>query len=107
MRFKVINSNLFRIPGNTHMLHLGTIAYGLREFLVMTCIEGEHKGKTYIEEVVLNTVDWTKDVFANLKFIDEDALAYDIAKFAEEKNLTNVPERLGELIDSGKSKWIL
>ena len=104
MRIK--DSNLFLLPNNPHMLHLGTIQDGLREFIVMTCIRGEHKGKTYIEEVVLNTVDWTSDVFANLRFIQDDNLATDLAKFSEEKGLTDIGKRMNELGDTGRLTWI-
>ena len=72
------------------MLHIGTIGYGLREFIAMLCIAGPKQGSFYIEEVVLNTVDFTNDVFANLKFIDDDNLAIDLAAFVEEKNLRDM-----------------
>lgn len=104
MRFKVKDSNIFPMPGNPHMLHLATIMYGLREFVVMLWAKA---GKCYIEEVVINTVDWTSDVFANLKFIDDDNLAFDLAKFAEEKGLTDMKKRTEELIDQGKQRWII
>lgn len=97
MRFKVKNSNAFLVPNNPHFLHLGTIGYGLREFIVMTCINGPHQGKTYIEELVLTNVDFTKDVFANCKFIEDDNLAFDLAKFAEEKGLTDIKNRSHEI----------
>jgi hypothetical protein len=104
--FKVKDSNLFQLPNNPHMLHLGTIGYGLREFIVMACITGQHSGKCYIEEVVLNTIDFSKDVFANLKFVSDDNLAFDLAKFAEEKGLTDVKRRMQELSDMGKLGWL-
>lgn len=98
--FVVKDSNIFRMPGNPHMLHLGTIGSGLREFVVMTCIAGRHEGKTYIEEVVLTSVDWQKDVFANLRFIVEDTLAQDLAEFAREKGLLNIKERSTEFLSA-------
>jgi hypothetical protein len=88
------------------MLHLGTIEYGLREFIVMTCIQGPQKGNTYIEEVVLTNVDYTKDVFANCAFIEDDNLAFDLAKFAEETGLTDMKKRTEELGDTGRLSWI-
>jgi hypothetical protein len=106
MRFKVKDSNLFLMPGNPHLLHLGSIAYGLREFVVMTCVDGPHKGNTYIEEVVLESKDFSKDVFASLKFIDDNNLAFDLAKFAEENGLTDMKKRAEELIDRGKTQWL-
>jgi hypothetical protein len=99
---KVIDSSIFQLPGNPHMLHLGTIEDGFRQYVVMTCISGQHRGKTYIEEVVLTSTDWTKDVFANLKFIENDNEAHEVALYAETKGLTNVKERLNELIDTGR-----
>jgi len=89
------------------MLHLGTIGYGLREFIVMTCIYGPHYGKTYIEEVVLTSVNFSEDVYANCKFIEDDNLAEDLAKFAEEKQLTSIGNRANELIDTGKFQQFL
>jgi hypothetical protein len=88
------------------MLHLGTIEYGLREFIVMACIRGPRSGQVFIEEVVLNTVDFSNDVFANCKFIEDDNLAFDLAKFAEDKKLTDVKTRINELGDTGRLLWI-
>lgn len=106
MRFLVKNSNLFKVPGNAHMLHLATIGYGLREFIVMACIKGPHSGKCYIEEVVLESRDFSKDVWANCKFIADDNLAYDLAKFADEQGLTDLKKRYNELGDTGRMSWI-
>ena len=108
VKFRVKNSNIFLLPGNGHMLHLGTIEYGLREFIVMTCIGGPHQGKTYIEEIVLNTVDFSKDVFANCKFIEDDNLAFDLAKFAEDKGLTDIKNRVDEVMVALRSdpQWL-
>jgi len=111
MNFKVKNSDIFPMPGNhprnpNKLLHLGTIGYGLREFVIMACVSGPKAGNVYIEEVVLNTVDFQKDVFANLKFIDDDNLANDLAKFAEEKGLTDMKKRAEELGDRGKLSWL-
>lgn len=110
MRLRVKNSNIFPLPGNPHMLHLGTIERGLREFIVMHCVRGPHKGNTYIEEVVLNTVDFKNDVYANCKFIDDDELAGELAEFATDKGLLDIKERLnegGHLWTSGKKDLIL
>ena len=107
MSFIVKDSNLFKMPGNPHMLHLATITYNTREFIVMACISGPDSGKCYIEEVSLNMIDLTGDVWANLKFIDDDNLAFDLAKFAEEKKLTDMKSRFNELEDRRKLSWIL
>lgn len=95
------------MPGNSHMLHLGTIEYGLREFVVMTCVgAGEHNGKTYIEEVVLTSQSYSEDVTAHCKFIEDDNLAFDLAKFAEEQGLTDMKKRAEELQDRQKLGWM-
>lgn len=69
------------------MLHIATISYGLREFVVML----DHTTQSmYIEEIVLESVDFSNDVWANMKFIDDDELAFDLAKFAEDLQLTDM-----------------
>lgn len=104
MRLKVKDSNLFLMPGNPHMLHLGTIGYGLREFVVFVCLKNpplsqtNYVGKCYIEEAVLESKDFSKDVFAHLRFIEDDSMAYDLAKFAEEKGLLDVPTHLNKIL---------
>jgi len=103
MRFKVKNSNIFPIPHNPHMLHLGTISYSLREFIVMYCRSGIHRGKCYIEEVVLTSTNFSEDVFANLKFIADDNLANDLAMFAGEQKLTDLKRISDTLIDTSRS----
>lgn len=97
MRFNVKDSNIFYLPNNTHMLHLATITYGLREFIVMICLRGPKKGNVYIEEVVLNSVNWTEDVFANCKFIADDNLANDLSEFANSKGLLDPKRILNEV----------
>ena len=104
---RVINSNRFRLPGNPHFLHIATIGKSLREFIVMLCIRGEKKGNLYIEEVVLNSVDWKNDITANLKFIDDDELAEELFRFVEDKKIVDMKVIADELIDSGKESWIL
>lgn len=106
MRFKLKNSNIFPLPGNPHMLHLGTIGYGLREFVLMLGIAGPGKGKFYIEEVVLESVDFSKDVYANCKFIDDDELAQDLAEFADELGLRDIKKISNTLIDMGNLDWL-
>lgn len=107
MAFKVKNSNIFELPSpNSHMVHLGTIGSGLREFIVLLCKQGEHRGKVYIEEVVLTTVDYTTDVFANCKFIEDDSLAEELAAFAAENRLTDHETIMGQLVETGRSSWI-
>lgn len=106
--FKLKDSNIYPMPGsNNQALHLGTIGHGLKEYVVFTYIHGPAQGNTYIEEVVLNSVNWSEDVFANLKFIDDDNLAYDLTRFVEEKGLTD-PKKIAEtLMDRGKFGWMI
>ena len=111
MRFQVKNSNIFPVPGNTHMLHLGTIEYGFQEFIVMLGCSNPSKwadcvNKVYIEEVVLTSQDLKDDVTGHCKFIEDDNLAHDLAKYAEEQGLTDVRKRLDELGDRSKISWI-
>jgi hypothetical protein len=96
MRFHVKDTNLFLIPGNPHMLHVVTISYGLREFVGML---DRRTQKFYIEEVVLESKDFSKDVFANFKFIEDDNLAFDLAQFCQEKNILDMKRLQERLID--------
>jgi hypothetical protein len=72
----------------------------------MACIAGPENGKCYIEEVVLQTQDFSKDVWANCKFIEDDNLAFDLAKYAEDQGLTDLKKRYNELGDTGRMSWI-
>lgn len=89
------------------MLHLATIGYGLREFIAMVCVKGPKANNCYIEEVVLESKDFDKDVWANCKFIQDDNLAFDLAKFAEEKGLVDMKRRTNELAATGRLHWLL
>lgn len=115
MRFLIKNSDLFLLPGNPHMLHLATIGYGLREFVAFVCIKNpplselngvSYVGNCYIEEAVLESKDLTHDVFAHLKFIDDNSLAHDLAKFATEHNILNIPEQLNKIATYPKYRHI-
>ena len=107
MRFQLKDTNLFLVPGNSHMLHLATVTYGLREFIVMACIKGPKSGDCYIEEVVLESRNFDKDVWANCKFIADDNLAFDLAKFADERGITDMKKRFEELRATGNFHWLL
>lgn len=102
MRYLIKNTNYFPLPGNPHMIHIATIGYGLREFVAML---DRTTQKFYIEEVVLESKDFQKDVFANFKFIDEDALAEDLAKFCEDKKLLDMKRIQNVLIDTGAALY--
>lgn len=101
-RFKLKNSNLFQLPGNAHMLHIATIGYGLREFIFMLDVLTQ---KMYIEEVVLETKDFANDVWANMKFIEDDNLAHDLAKFAEDKKITDMKRIQNYLYEMKVNSW--
>jgi hypothetical protein len=94
MSFKITNTDYFYLPNNPHMLHLATISYSLREFILMLDVT---QNKIYIEEVVLVSVDYSKDVWANFKFIEDDSLAEDLYKFCEDKKLIDM-KRVQETI---------
>lgn len=104
MRYTVKNTNYFLLPGNPHMVHIATIGYGLREFVAML---DRTTQKFYIEEVVLESKDFQKDVWANFKFIDDDSLAIDLAKFCEDKKLLDMKRIQEVLIDQGKTLFQL
>jgi hypothetical protein len=72
---------------------------------VPSCVFGPQKGNLYIEELVHNTVDFTKDVYANFKFIEDDNFANDLANYAEEQGLLDIGMRMKEAIDTGVLKW--
>jgi len=93
------------MPGNGHLIHVATIGYGLREFVVMVGAQGSLKGKAYIEEAVLTTVNYSEDIFANLKFINDDNLANDLAEWVLEKGLLNMKERGHEAFEQGIKLW--
>ncbi len=96
-RMKVTDSNVFALPGNPHMFHLVTVKMGFREFVAMM---DNRTQKVYIEEVVLESKDFTKDVWANLKFIEDDILAFDLARYLEHKNLLSI-KRVQEILFTG------
>lgn len=85
--FTVKDTNLFYLPGNKHMIHIASLGRGLHEYIVMLDTRTE---KMYIEEVVLESKNFSDDVWANLKFIDDDNLAFDLAKFCELKKIIDM-----------------
>lgn len=103
-RFVVTATNLFLLPGNPHMIHLGTIRGGLKEYIVM---QDRRNRKTYIEEVIINNSEMNTDAWASFKFIEDDNLALDLAKFAEEKKLIDMKRITEFLIDQGKQSWLI
>lgn len=94
---KVTDSNVFALPGNPHMFHLATVKMGFREFIGMIDTRTQ---KVYVEEVVLESTDFQKDVWANLKFISDDILAFDLAKFLESRGLLSM-HRVNEVLLTG------
>lgn len=102
MRFTVKDTNVFPLPGNKHLLHIATIGYSLREFVAMLDISTQ---KLYIEELVLESKDFERDVWANFKFIEDDNLARDLAAFCQEKQVLDM-KKIQEVILNGKFKII-
>ena len=75
--FKLVDSNTYPLKGTSGwFLHLASIVAGLREFV---CFQDKKTSKVYIEEVS----------GGSLSFIDDDSLAYDLAKFLEDKGVTS------------------
>ena len=105
MRFYIKNTNIFPMPGNSHLINMATIGYGLREFVAMIGVAGNAKGYAYIEEAVLTSIDYSEDVYANLKFIDDDNLAKDLADWVQEKGLLDLKERGFESFEQGIKLW--
>ena len=95
------------MPGNPQLLHLATVTDSFREFIAMVCVKGPETGNCYIEEAVLTTVDYSTDVFANLKFIQDDHLAEDLYDFLNNKGLLDITRRLNEVIAQGNISWLL
>lgn len=94
------------MPGNQHLLHLGTIGYGLREFVVMLN-PARDNDPVYIEEVVLTNVDFSTDTYASCKYISDDNLHRDLAEYAMEQKLTDIKRVVNTLIDRGKLSWLM
>lgn len=97
-RFRVLNTELEIIPGNPHMLHVATIGWGLRMFIVMLDIWNSRR-RIYIEELVTESFDFTKDIWGHFRFIDDDQLAWDLAKFSEEKGFLDMKKLEEKIIE--------
>lgn len=95
--FKLTNTNYFYLPGNKHMLHICTISCGFQEYICMLHVQ---TSQVYIEEVVLESKDLQKDVWANFKFIDDDNLAADLAAFCYDKQVLDI-KRIHSVISDG------
>lgn len=91
---KLINTDIFKLPGNPHMLHIATIQDGMREFVAMLDVRTQ---QLYIEEVVLNSIDFKNDVWANFKFIDDDNLAHELATFCQDRKIIDM-KRIQEVV---------
>lgn len=106
MRIIVKDSSIEPIEGNPHMLKLAILSRGLQEFWVMLCISGVHRGKCYIEEYVSTTIDFKGDIFGNFKFVQDDELAEELTRFAEDKKLTDMGARAGEMVETGLGRIV-
>lgn len=75
---KVVNSNRFYLKGTqSRFLHLATVENGSREFM---CFQDLLTQNTYIEEITGGT----------LQFIQDDSLAFELAKFLEYSKITTI-----------------
>ena len=83
------------------MWHLGTVVDGLREYVALVCLQGPKKGKVYIEEAVATSVDFSKDIFGNLKFIDDNTVAQEVHAFFKRKGLLEIKERFEHMVWAG------
>jgi len=96
---KIKDSNIFPMPGNKHLIHLATVQDGNHEYVAMLRLDTQ---QVYVEEVVLETVDFSKDVFANLKFIKDDKLAAELANFLNEKGVLDMKRIQEQLLGGAK-----
>ena len=80
------------------MIHIATIGYGLRDFVAML---DKTTQKFYIEELVFETKDLSKDIWGNFKFIQDDALAEDLAAFCEANKVLDMKRIQQVLLDGG------
>jgi len=103
---RIRDSNIYPIKGNEHMLHLATLTKGLRDFWVMIAVSGPCKGKCYIEEYCVTMIDYSKDVFGHFKFIEDDDLAEELARFAERHKLTDIAARSSEMCETGLGRVV-
>lgn len=106
MKFYLKDTNIYPIKSNPHMLHLATVGYGLQEFVAMLCVYGPKANNLYIEELVVNSVDWSNDVFGNFKFIDDNNLANDIAAFLNQHQLISIDKIATILGEQKKLGWL-
>lgn len=78
MAFTIVNTNLFVLPGtDSRFIHLASVHDGLREYM---CFLDGVTQKCYIEEIT----------GGSLKFIEDDNLAFDLAKFCDDKKITDM-----------------
>jgi hypothetical protein len=103
---KLLSKDPFIIPGNPHMLCLGKVGKSLREFWVLLCVAGPHKGKCYIEEYVATNIDFKNDIWGNFRFVADDEEAEELTRFAERHKLTDIAARSNELVERGMGQII-
>lgn len=85
--FTVDSNEIFELPGtNGRWVHLATARKGIREYM---CFIDVQTNKCYIEEIT----------GSQLEFIHDDELAFDLAKFFEEKGLSD-PRRLMQYMNN-------
>lgn len=94
MGFSVVNTNIFELPGtNGRFVHLASVHNGVREFM---CFLDALSQKCYIEEIT----------GGSLTFIEDDNLAFDLAKFCDDKGFTDM-KKVWELSQLYRRKKLL
>jgi hypothetical protein len=87
-----------------HMIRLGIITRGLKEFWVMLCFSCPHtimclKGRCPMEsQCFIEEYDWKNDAFIQ---VDDDNEIEDLTRFSEQHKLTDVSERAAEMVELG------
>jgi hypothetical protein len=89
------------MPGNNHMWHLATVVDGLKTYVAMICLQGKKKGNVYIEELVTTTVDFTKDIYGNFRFIKDEIEALSVKSFLDSRKMLDAKDRFEQMIYSG------
>ncbi len=84
--FRLASKEMFDLPGtNGRFVHLASIHKSVREYMLFVDTQTD---RCYIEEVS----------GGHLEFIEDDALAVDLAKFCESRSLSD-PRRIGEYLN--------
>lgn len=78
MGFKLGTTNVFELPGTAgRFIHIATVHNSMKEYI---CFIDTIENRCYIEDIT----------GGSLKFIEDDNLAFDIAKFLEDIGITDM-----------------